>query len=115
MLRKFREYLTKFDYPGIQRLDEDEVANVFHPNNRIFLLTWIIKQIDESYAATIESRNAETLLAEFIYENGFCRSPQKDLFVKGDPKLDFVEQVLLSCMISMPFSDFLIPLGLDYK
>lgn len=101
MLQQFRDYLTKFDYPGIQRLNEDEVANIFHANNRIFLLTWIIKQIDESYASTIDAKNAETVLAEFISESGFCRSSMKDLFVKGDSKLDFFEQVLFVYLLQI--------------
>lgn len=103
MLRQFREYLTKFDYPGIQRFNEDEVANIFHSDNRIFLLTWIIKQIDESYASTIDAKNAETSLAEFLSESGFCRPSQKDLFVKGDPKFDFLEQVLLIVLLTVRY------------
>lgn len=93
MLQLFREYLIKFDYPNIHQLTEDEVANIFDANNRLFLLTWIIKQIDYSYISEMDSKHSEILLADFIFEHGFCRSSQKDLFVKGDSKLDLCEQV----------------------
>lgn len=94
MLVKFRHYLTKFDYPNIDQFDELQVADIFHKDNRMFLLSWIVGQINSSYSELLkESQNKESILADFVHQNGFCTSSQKNVFVKGDPSLDITDQV----------------------
>lgn len=90
---EFRDYLIKFDYPNINLLNEDEVANIFHVSNRIFLLSWIVRVIDPAIELEINSKETPKILADFVYENGFCSASQKDRFIRGEMNLR--DQVLM--------------------
>lgn len=92
ILIEFREYLTKFNYPNINQLNEEEVGSIFSASNRIFLLSWLVQLIEPLLDLDLNSKSTPSVLADFIYENGFCTKSQKDPFLQGDlPPLDQVE------------------------
>lgn len=96
MLRKFQTYLTELSYPNINLMSEEQIPDIFHPDNRIFLLSWIIEQLNPPFYEQLkEAKNVESLIADFIYEGGFCASTEKEMFVKADPTLLLVTQVIL--------------------
>lgn len=90
-LKEFQEYLKKFKYPNIEQMSEKEVVNTFSNPNRIYLLCWLVELIKPTLYLDPGSEDTPTIIANFIYEHGFCQKSQKDLFVSGD--LPFVDQV----------------------
>lgn len=87
----FLDYLKKFGYPNINQLTEEEVANIFNTSNRIFFLSWIAQILDSTLKFDPNAEETPALLADFVYENGFCLASQKNKFVCGG--LNLIDQV----------------------
>lgn len=83
-VKELRDFLTKFGYPNINLLSDEDIAKIFKSSNRMFLLSWIVQLIEPQLTLDINSEETPALIANFIYENGFCTKPQKDSFVQGD-------------------------------
>lgn len=90
-LTELREYLTKFKYPNIQEMNDEEVTKICNPPNRIYFLCWLIELIEPSLSLDPTSQETASTVANFIGEHGFCLKWQEDVFVSGDlPVLDQV-------------------------
>lgn len=87
----FKKYLIKFNYPNIKHMSEDELPDIFNASNRLFLLSWMVSLIDAALSLDPSSAESAEILADFIYEEGYCKKSQKDAFVRGD--LVVTEQV----------------------
>lgn len=88
---EFRDSLIRFGYPNINQFTEEELANVFHASNRVFFLSWFAQVLDPMLEFDPNAEETPTLLADFIYENGFCLASQKNKFVCGE--LNLMDQV----------------------
>lgn len=90
-VKEFRKYLTKFNYPNINQMSDEEVGLIFSSSNRIFLLSWMANLIEPLLCLDANSKDTPLLLSNFLYESGFCTKSQKDPFVNGDlPMFDEV-------------------------
>lgn len=90
-IKEFRDYLTKYNYPNINELSDEEIGKIFTSSDRIFLLSWLANLIEPLLCLEANSKETPALLSNFIYECGLCTKCQKDAFVNGDlPLLDQV-------------------------
>ncbi|RZC14231.1 uncharacterized protein BDFB_014474, partial [Asbolus verrucosus] len=78
-----KDCLKKFNYPKIHSLDDMEIAEIFANANRWFLVSWILKQIDDDFEEIVENASSEDL-AEIVYCNGFCNNSEKKQFMNGE-------------------------------
>lgn len=95
VLTKYKKYLMDLEYPFIKEKADYELQNIFESKYREFLLSWIMTKFIPAYNNKLEeskkNNKLEQVLANIIYENGFCRAAEKEGFVKGN--LDMNTQV----------------------
>jgi hypothetical protein len=78
-----KDCLKEFQYPKIQSMDDPEITDIFSKVNREFLVSWILKQIDQDFCTFVENATKEDL-AEIIYCHGFCDASIKYKFMNGE-------------------------------
>lgn len=89
---KMKDYLVLFDYPLVKSMDDDQVANIFHQSNRCFLVSWMLKIVDESYKIKLNNyENNHELLGNILHNLGFCTKKEGLLFTTG--KMEMKKQV----------------------
>ncbi|KAF5295573.1 hypothetical protein FQR65_LT10436 [Abscondita terminalis] len=84
---KYKVPLQDFQYPNIYALKDDEIQELFMPKNWCLLLTWLVNSLNSEVTFEKDStKGNETLIAEviadYLYETGFCSSSQKMSFVQ---------------------------------
>lgn len=84
-LKLYKEYLHICEYPYIEKLDDNEVLNIFSKENRLQFLSWVlIKLVPECESRLEEAKRnnkLESTIAKLLLYNGLCNKTEKDNFV----------------------------------
>lgn len=95
ILFKYKQYLINLEYPFMKQKSDIEVKQLFDQEHRVYMLTWILTKLIPSYTSELDNakknNKLEFVLGNILYENGFCRAAEKEIFIKD--KLDNETQV----------------------
>nr|XP_023029612.1 uncharacterized protein LOC111517638 isoform X1 [Leptinotarsa decemlineata]XP_023029613.1 uncharacterized protein LOC111517638 isoform X2 [Leptinotarsa decemlineata] len=94
ILSNIKECLLLFNYPLSNSMTEEELGDIFHISNRCFLISWMLKLLDDSYKDIVnleENKQNEEVLGSLICELGFCSKRDQSSFMNGD--LDVSKQL----------------------
>lgn len=92
VILEIKNYLILFDYPLVKSMDDEQVANIFHQSNKCFLVSWMLKNLDESYKIKLENfENNCEVLGIILHNLGFCTDSEGALFTNG--RLNWDKQV----------------------
>ncbi|XP_044262420.1 uncharacterized protein LOC123009914 [Tribolium madens] len=86
------ECLKEYNYSRIHQMADKEIIEIFGTVNRSFLVSWILKQMDDRFVEICENANKEKL-ADIIYCYGFCNANEKNQFMNGE--CDSTKQFLI--------------------
>lgn len=84
ILDQMKVYLTHLNYPNIEICAEDDIVQIFAPQNRVKLLLWCLNQLSDSIAIPLDEVPQMSYMSDIIHEWGFCQSSEKTAFVKGE-------------------------------
>lgn len=97
LLLIYKQYLTDLEYPFIKQKSNIEIKQLFDQEHRIYLLIWILTKLIPSYNTKLDdakkNNKFDYVLCNILYENGFCRATEKEMFIKDT--LDNETQVLI--------------------
>lgn len=77
--KKYKLRLKELDYPNINALNEEEIIDIFSPNNRNFLLSWIIQQLNPTTIGKDASKLSKIAIGDYFCQQGLCTSSQSQL------------------------------------
>lgn len=84
-MAEIKQLLLELNYQGVEDFDDDQMIEIFQPENRFFLLGWIANVLyPDLVVPTEKSPQSLVFLSNFYYVNGFCSENQKDSFVSAD-------------------------------
>lgn len=89
-------FLKYYNYPLVHSLTVEEISKVFHISNRCFLISWILKLMDEDTYSPIldEKENDKAFLGNLLYSHGFCSDKEKMGFFNGELNIsDHVKRI----------------------
>ncbi|KAG5876501.1 hypothetical protein JTB14_008438 [Gonioctena quinquepunctata] len=87
ILCEIKECVLLFHYPLSDSMNEEELGDIFHASNRCFLISWMLKLLDDSYKEVVdveENRKNEEVLGNFVHELGFCTKKEHLPFMSGE-------------------------------
>ncbi|KAJ8974911.1 hypothetical protein NQ317_009840 [Molorchus minor] len=88
-----KESILTCNYPLSHSMTDEELADIFKTSNRCFLISWILKLLDNTYEEILErSENDKEVLGNMVYELGFCAQKDKLPFMTG--QLPFEQQFI---------------------
>lgn len=92
MFSFIKDCLLTYNYPLAHSMNEDELADIFKTCNRCFLISWMLKLLDNTYEEVLENfENDKEFLGNIVYELGFCTQKETSAFMSGG--LPVTEQV----------------------
>ncbi|KAF5276831.1 hypothetical protein FQA39_LY06383 [Lamprigera yunnana] len=84
MYTKYKDQLKDLQYPNVNALNDEEIKDIFTPQNRHLFLLWLVSNLN----CNVASETSDSAIADYIHETGFCKSSQKQLFVQGNCSLE---------------------------
>lgn len=106
-LNELKSYLRDLNYPGINIMQDEEVADIFQKKNRLYFLSWFVQQWDADILLPMDEKDKANIISEFLCDNGFCTSKKAIRFVQDDFDLKPDEQVISLIGILHSFGFFL--------
>lgn len=92
-LDEVKSFLKELDYPEINILEDNEIADVFSSSNRLYFLTWFAGKWDSDVVIPSDEEEKANTLVEFLYDNGFCSMQDSNQFVRNPSTLQLEKQV----------------------
>lgn len=90
--KKYKLRLKELDYPNINALTEEEITDIFSPNNRSFLLTWIIQKLNPETMGVDAPKLSKIAIGDYFCKQGLCNSSQRQL-LEGNSNIN--EQLVI--------------------
>ncbi|KRT80706.1 hypothetical protein AMK59_5880 [Oryctes borbonicus] len=118
-LDELKSYLKTLNYPGMNIIRNEEVADIFGKKNRIYFLTWFIQKWDPDIVLPTDDQSKANTIAEFLCDNGFCTSQESTKFVEHsfelqpDKQLVIINRMLYNLSI-LSLSDETDPCDINY-
>ncbi|XP_057662636.1 uncharacterized protein LOC130897764 [Diorhabda carinulata] len=69
VLCDLKNYILEFQYPLVDSMSDEELADIFKQTNRGFLISWMLKL--GIYDGEVSAEDTK-FLGTILYENGFC-------------------------------------------
>ncbi|XP_056642752.1 uncharacterized protein LOC130449101 [Diorhabda sublineata] len=80
VLCDLKNYILEFQYPLVDSMSDEELADIFKQTNRGFLISWMLKL--GIYDGAVSAEDTK-FLGTILYENGFCTKEEMIPFMLG--------------------------------